>query len=98
MSVNIELERISSILAITDEGKFKADEIQNRIDKIWQIVNSKKRVINDIVLNKICRVVTKLAIIVDAYKAKMIKFENLKLYIEREGIAADLIELSQNIS
>ncbi len=98
MSIDVELKHISSILATSEEEKFKADEIQVHIDKVWQIINNKKRMVNVILLNKICNVVTKLAIIVDAYKARMVRFENLKLYIEREGVAADLIELSKNIS
>ncbi|WEU40383.1 MAG: hypothetical protein OdinLCB4_000155 [Candidatus Odinarchaeum yellowstonii] len=98
MSIDVELKHISSIISTTEEGKFKVDEIQNHIDKVWQIINNKRRVLNDIMINRICKVITKLAIIVDAYKARMVRFESLKLYIEKEGLATDLIELSQNIS
>lgn len=98
MSIDLELKQISSILGIGDEKKFQADELQNHIDKVWQILNNKQRVINDITLNRICNLITKLAIILDAYKAKMLRFESLKLYIEKEGLAAHLLELSKNIS
>jgi len=98
LSIDLELKQISSILGIGDEKKFQADELQNHIDKVWQILNNKQRVINDITLNRICNLITKLAIILDAYKAKMLRFESLKLYIEKEGLAAHLLELSKNIS
>ncbi|MEM2109306.1 MAG: hypothetical protein QW327_02335 [Candidatus Odinarchaeota archaeon] len=98
MSIDLELKQISSMLGIGDEEEFRVDELQNHIDRVWQIINNKQRDINDIILNHLCNLVTKLAIIVDAYRAKMVRFESLKVYVEKEGLAARLLELSKNIS
>lgn len=97
MDIDSELRQISSILGTCNEEAFRIEDLQTHIDRVWQIIDKNKRSINDIVLNKICSMMTKLAIVIDAYKAKMIRFENLKVYIEREKLANNLVDISKTV-
>ena len=88
------INKILSMLSYPTEEKFNIESVQKDIDKIWVLVDRLRGKISDVILSKLTRIVTKLSIIVDAYNANMIKFENFKVYLEREKIINDLTDIA----
>lgn len=93
MDIDDKLKTLINLLSIKTENGFKPDDIQSYIDNVWVIINSSGGKISDLIINKLCKIITKLSIILDAYKANMIKFDNFKVYIEREKVINDLAEI-----
>jgi len=86
------------MLNVKIEDKFNSDKLQNIIDTAWQIIDNSRGKVNDVLLNKLSEILTKISIVLDAYKANMIKFDNLKVYIEREQLINSLNEIHNAIS
>ncbi|MHA1836270.1 MAG: hypothetical protein ACTSYQ_05050 [Candidatus Odinarchaeia archaeon] len=98
MNIDIRLNQIKSLISMEKEESFNPQDLQNQIDLIWLILDNLRGKVNDVVLNKLCNLITKISIILDAYKAKMIKFENFRVYVEREKLISDLSEITKIIT
>ena len=94
LEINNMINKILSTLSYQSEEGFNIEDVQKGIDKIWVLVDRLRGKISDVILSKLTKVVTKLSIIVDAYNANMIKFENFKVYLEREKIINDLTNIA----
>ena len=97
MDIDNNLKTLTSLLVIKAENSFNVEDIQLGIDKIWKELENSRGKINDITINRLSSIITKLAIVLDAYKANMIKFDNFKVYIEREKVVNDLLEIGEMI-
>ncbi|MHA1410755.1 MAG: hypothetical protein ACTSQY_10700 [Candidatus Odinarchaeia archaeon] len=98
MNIGDNLKTMTSMLNVKIEDKFNSDKLQNIIDTAWQIIDNSRGKVNDVLLNKLSEILTKISIVLDAYKANMIKFDNLKVYIEREQLINSLNEIHNAIS
>jgi hypothetical protein len=97
LEIDNKLKTLTSLLNINTEKRFRTEDLQNGIDTIWKTINTSRGKISDIIINRLSNIITKLAIVLDAYKANMIKFDNFKVYIEREKLINHLIEIGEII-
>ncbi|MFX0097573.1 MAG: hypothetical protein ACFE7E_07420 [Candidatus Hodarchaeota archaeon] len=88
------LEDIASVLG---KDNLSVDKTSDALNKAWTVIDQARGIVSDPVISRICEALTKLAVVLDAYNAKMINLDAFVNYIKSEEIPTNLNELASTV-
>ncbi|MFX1486191.1 MAG: hypothetical protein ACFFBS_03645 [Promethearchaeota archaeon] len=88
---------LEDIALILSNDNLSVNKTSDALNKAWTVIDQARGAVSDPIISRICEALTKLAVVLDAYNAKMINLDAFVGYVKSEEIPNSLNELASTV-
>ncbi len=90
-------EVLEDIALVLSKDNLSVNKTSDALNKAWTVIDQARGTVSDPIISRICEALTKLAVVLDAYNAKMINLDAFVSYVKSEEIPNSLNELASTV-